>query len=284
MDADPAHGQTVGIDGFVEAWKPRIVRLKADLASLLDGKVAARDDYGLDYADGIDFGTIRQAAADSIGFRIPYIYQCGRSATRRSKRSATPAGVGIETVETQGRKVIPLWTVEGGNIPLTDIRLLAWTFDQYSRQIGTGRRDNLCGPIIATAAAASAIERLYDGPCLRTMLGDDGTKDGRKVNLRSDRDTRITAHLVRSCNLVDLRFTTWDEDVIFHGTTMILAGRAKARPETAIRACLGRRIGDVIGSSLFADDQRTVTSVTYLASGLIQFGISQPREGIVLDI
>jgi len=284
MATDPIAGQTVTIDGFVEAWKPGIIRLKADLASLLDGKVTARDDYGLDYDDGIDFGTIRQAAADSIGFRVPYIYQCGRSATRRSTRTATPAGVGIETVEARGRKVVPLWTVEGGDIPLSYLRILAWTFDQYSRQNGTGRRDTLCGPVIATAAAASAIKRLYDGPCLRTMLGDDGTKDGNRVDLRSDRDIRITAHLVRSCNLVDLRFNTWEEDVIFHGTTMILAGRAKARPEAAIRACLGRRIGDVIGSSLFADDQRTVTSVTHLASGLIQFGISQPREGIVIDI
>lgn len=284
MDNEPAPGTALPIDGFVTAWKPVIIRLKADLAALLDGKATARDDYGMNYVDGIDFGTIRKTTAKSVGFPMPYIYQCGRSATRRSKRSATPPGVGLETVEARGRKLVPLWTVEGGNIPITDLRLLAWTLDQYSRQVGTGRRDILCGPVIATAAAARAIARLYDGPSLRTMLGDDGTKDGNKINLRSDRDMRITAHLVRSCNLVDLRFTTWEEDVTFSGTTLLLSGRAKERPDTMIHACLGRRIGEIVGSSLFDKDPRTITSVTRLPTGQVQFGISQPREGIVLDI
>ena len=284
MNSDIAPGAVIPVDGFVASWKPRIVSLKTDLATLLDGKATARDDYGMNYTDGIDFGTIRQMAAESVGFPMPYIYQCGRAATRRSKRSASPPGVGIETVEARGRKLVPLWTVEGGNIPLTDLRLLAWTLDQYSRQVGTGRRDILTGPVIATPAVAAAIARIYDGPCLRTMLGDDGTKDGNKVDLRSDRNIRMTAHLVRSCNLVDLRFITWEEDVTFSGTTLLLSDRAKDRPEAAIQACLGRRIGDVIGSSLFDNDPRTVTSVSRLPTGQVQFGISQPREGIVLDI
>tara|TARA_B100000378_G_scaffold222884_1_gene186444 strand:- start:7127 stop:8008 length:882 start_codon:yes stop_codon:yes gene_type:complete len=281
---DPMPGEVVRKDAFVKTWLPRITALKQSLSDLLDGRVRARDDYGLEYDGDLDFGVIRRKAAEVAGFPMPYIYQCGRAATRRSKRSATPAGVGIETVDARGRKVVPLWTVEGGNIPLTDLRLLAWTFDQYSRQVGTGRRDALCGPVIATAAAAEAIRTAYKGPCLRTMLSDDGTKDANKVEIRPLASMRVYGHLVRSCNLIDLRFSTWEEDMVFSGTTLTLSGGRKHQPEAAIQASIGRRIGEVIGSSLLEDDTRTITSVRRKPNGVIEFGVSQPREGIVLDI
>ena len=282
--SDPSPGVAVPANDFVRIWMPKIVELKDALAHQLDGKATARSDYGMDYVEGIDFGTIRKLAAETLGFPFPYIYQCGNSAPRSSKRTPTPAGVGIETVDARGRKVVPLWTVEGGNIPLTDERLLAWTFDQCSRQVGTGRRDTLCGPVIATPAAAQAIDLIYTGPCLRTMLGDDGTKDGNKVDLDNCSKMRITAHLIRSCNLVDLRFTTWEEDVTFNGTTLTLSGRAKNQPAALLHGCIGKRLSEVIGSTLLRDDPRTITSIRRLGGGQIQFGVSQPREGIVLDI
>lgn len=281
---DPMPGEVVRKDAFVETWLPRITALKQSLSDLLDGKVRARECHGLEYDDGIDFGTIRDIAAEAIGFRIPYIYQSGAAPVRRRSTIGSPPGVGIETVEARGRKVIPLWTVEGGNVPLTDRRLLAWTFDQYARQIGSGRRDQLCGPVIATGAAARAIATAYDGPCLRTMLSDDGTKDANKVEIRPLASMRVYGHLVRSCNLIDLRFSTWEEDMVFSGTTLTLSGGRKNQPEAAIQASIGRRIGEVIGSSLLEDDTRTITSVRRKPNGVIEFGVSQPREGIVLDI
>lgn len=283
---DPMPGETAMKDAFIDAWMPRITTLKQDLANLLDGKVKAREDgsYGLEYENGIDFGTIRDTASNALGFRTPYIYQCGQAATRRRVRSATPPGVGIETVDARGRKVVPLWTVEGGNVPLTDKRLLAWTLDQYVRQIGTGRRDLVCGPVLATDAAARAIETSYDGPCLRTMLSDDGTVDANKVPINAVSEMRIYGHLVRSCNFVDLRFSTWGDDIVFAGTTLTLSGNRKHQPETALQASIGRRIGDVIGLSLLEGDTRTITSVRRKPNGVIEFGVSQPKEGIVLDI